>query len=73
MSNTTDPKRNLPSDKGTQNDPHKRDEDARQPGLNTISSSPNDEDNQNLTRTASDNFKKDGPGDDKADKRFDEK
>ena len=72
MENTTDPKRNRPAEKGERNDPNLRDEDARQPGLNTISSSENDDANQHLTRTASDNFKDDSAGSDKADKRFDE-
>ena len=72
MENNTDPKRNVPADKGRQNDPHMRDEDARQPGVSTISSSENDEANQHLTKTASDGFRKDGDGDAKADKSFDE-
>lgn len=72
MQETTDPKRNVPADEGRRNDPHKRDEDARQPGVNTLSSSENDEANQHLTRTASDNFQESKPGDEKADKRFDE-
>jgi len=72
MENSTDPKRNVPAEKGRRNDPHVRDEDATQPGLNTISSAPNDEANQHLTRTASDDFREDSPGDEKADKRFDE-
>lgn len=72
MEKNTDPKRNVPADKGGRADPHKRDEDARQPGLNTISSAPNDEANQHLTRTASDDFREEGEGDEKADKTFDE-
>jgi hypothetical protein len=72
MENNTDPKRNVPAEKGRQNDPHMRDEDARQPGMNTISSAPNDEANENITRTTSDSFREDEPGDEKADKRFDE-
>lgn len=72
MKKDTDPKRNLPADEGRQNDPHKRDEDARQPGVNTISPSENDEANQHLTRTASDNFREDEAGDEKADKAYDE-
>ena len=73
MENTTDPKRNLPAEEGRRNDPYKRDEDARQPGLNTNSTGPNDEINEHLTRTTSDGFREDSPGDEKADKRFDEK
>lgn len=72
MNNNTDPKRNRPSDEGKQNDPNIRDESAVQPGVSTLSTSKNDEVNQNLTRTASDSFREDGEGDDKADKRFDE-
>ena len=72
MENTTDPKRNVPAEKGRQNDPHMRDEDATQPGMNTISSAPNDDANEHLTRTTSDNFREDAPGDEKADKRYDE-
>lgn len=72
MKEATDPKRNVPSDEGRQNDPHMRDEDARQPGLNTISSAPNDGEEQHLTKTTSDTYREDSPGDEKADKRFDE-
>ena len=72
MQENTDPKRNVPAEEGRKNDPHVRDEDARQPGVNTLSSAPNDEANQHLTRTASDNFREDGDGDEKADKKFDE-
>lgn len=72
MANDKEFNRNLPSDEGKQNDPHKRDEDARQPGVSTISTSENDQDNQNITRTASDTFREDKPGEPKADKRFDE-
>ena len=73
MADKTDPKRNRTADKGTkQNDPNIRDESAVQPGVSTLSTSKNDEVNQHLTRTASDDFREDGEGDDKADKRFDE-
>ena len=68
----TDPKRNRPADKGAGNDPFLRDEDGQQPGVNTISNNDNKETNQHLTRTASDDFREDKPGDEKADKRFDE-
>lgn len=67
----TDPIRNLPSDEGKQNDPNKRDEDARQPGVSTMSSGKNDEANQHLTETAADDFREE-PRDSKADKRFNE-
>ena len=72
MNNTTDPKRNRPAEKGRRNDPNVRDEDARRSDLNTISSNDNEDVDQNLTRTTSDNFREDAPGDEKADKRFDE-
>jgi hypothetical protein len=67
----TDPTRNVPSDEGKQNDPHKRDEDARQPGVSTMSSGENDEANQHLTETASDGFREE-PKDPNGDKRFNE-
>jgi hypothetical protein len=63
--------RNRPTEKGTQNDPNLRDEDARQ-GANTMSTSNTDGGKDNLTRTSSDNFREDSPGDEKADKRFDD-
>ena len=72
MTDSTDPKRNRPSDEGKDNDPNIRDESAVQPGVSTLSTSKNDEINQHLTRTASDNFREDSGGDEKADKRFDE-
>ncbi len=72
MENTTDPKRNRPAEKGERNDPNIRDEDARQSDMNTISSNDSADTNQHLTRTASDSFREDSPGDEKADKRFDE-
>lgn len=72
MNDNTNPKRNRPADKGKQNDPDIRDESAVQPGASTLSTSKNDAANQSLTRTASDSFREDEEGDDKADKRFDE-
>ena len=69
--NNTDPKRNIPAEKGEDNDPHLRDRDAAQPGASTISSTDHDEDNQNLTRTASESFRENSSGK-KADKKFDE-
>ncbi|HZH37085.1 MAG TPA: hypothetical protein VEX65_07410 [Flavisolibacter sp.] len=63
--------RNRPTEKGTQNDPNLRDEDARQ-GANTMSTSNTDGDKDNITRKSSDNFREDSPGDEKADKRFDD-
>ena len=72
MTDSTDPQRNRPSDEGKQKDPNIRDESAVQPGVSTLSSSENDDVNQHLTRTASDDFREDSDGDEKADKRFDE-
>lgn len=72
MKEQTDPKRNRPADEGKQNDPNIRDESAVQPGVSTLSSSKNDDVNQHLTRTASDDFTEDSEGDEQADKRFDE-
>ena len=72
MEKTSDPKRNRPAKEGEGNDPHVRDEDGSQPGASTISSSENDDSNQHLTRTASDDFREDKTSDEKADKRFDE-
>jgi hypothetical protein len=72
MTGNTDPRRTRPADEGKDNDPNIRDESALQPGVNTISSSENDDVNQHLTRTASDDFREDSEGDEKADKRFDE-
>ncbi len=71
MQDEKDITRNRPTEEGRQNDPNLRDEDARQ-GANTMSSSETDSAKENITRTASDNFREDSDGDDKADKRFDE-
>lgn len=71
MQEEKDITRNRPTDVGRHNDPNLRDEDARQ-GANTMSTSETDSAKENLTRTSSDNFREDGPGDEKADKRFDE-
>lgn len=71
MNKNTDPKRNLGAEKERSDDPQLRDEDGRQPGANTISKSANDEANEHLTKTASDNFNEE-ENDKRADKRFDE-
>lgn len=71
MQEEKDITRNRPTNEGSRNDPNLRDEDARQGG-NTMSSSDTDGAKENLTRTSSDNFREDGPGDEKADQRFDE-
>ena len=66
-----DIKRNIPSDAGRRNDPHIRDESAQQPGVNTLSSSDFDEENQRTTKTAGDSFRTENWGAD-ADTAFDE-
>lgn len=71
MQEKNDITRNRPTEKGRQNDPNLRDDDGRQ-GANTMSTSETDSAKENLTRTASDNFREDSEGDEKADKRFDE-
>lgn len=67
----TDPKRQVPTEKGEHNDPNLRDESAPQPGIGTISNSNYDDDNQELTETAKDDFREDD-NDPNADKSFDE-
>ncbi|RYZ00093.1 MAG: hypothetical protein EOO11_02765 [Chitinophagaceae bacterium] len=59
-----------PTDEGRRNDPNIRDETAPQPGVNTLSSSVYDEENQRTTKTGADGFKT--PFGDKADKTFDD-
>ena len=66
-----DIKRNIPADEGRQNDPQIRDESAQQPGVSTISSSDFDDENERITKTASDNFRTENWGAD-ADPKFDE-
>ena len=61
-----DPGRNRPAEEGKKNDPDLRDQSAAQPGVQTMSSSPGDEANQNLTETARDSFRE-GDKDKKAD------
>ena len=68
----TDPKRNKPADEGRDNDPNIRDESAFQPGMSTVSSSDYDGDNEQLTKTAADDFREDVDRDKKADPAFDE-
>ena len=52
MKNTNDPHRNKTSDKGSNKDPETRDDSAIQPGVQTISDSDHDQDNEQLTDTA---------------------
>ena len=68
----TDPRRNKPADEGRDNDPNVRDESAFQPGMNTVSSSDYDEENEELTKTAADDFREDVDEDKNADPAFDE-
>jgi len=69
--NTTDPRRNVPMEKGGDNDPNLRDETAIQPGISTVSNSDYDDDNEELTETAADDFREDDI-DSKPDPSFDE-
>lgn len=69
--NTADPRRNEPTEEGRNNDPNFRDESAIQPGINTVSNSNYDNDNEELTKTAADNFEEDD-FDLGADRSFDE-
>ncbi len=64
--------RNRPSDEGRKNDPHIREESGQQPGVSTYSSSDTDEENESLTKTASDNFDNGTEFGKNADPRFDE-
>lgn len=71
MSNDKDAiERNRPAEDGRKNDPDIRDRSDMQPGVSTMSSSPTDAANQQLTQTAADNFRTSdfGAG---ADKKFD--
>jgi hypothetical protein len=57
MDEQQDRERAQPVDKGRRNDPNLRDETASQPGVNSISNSNYDDDNQRTTKTAADWFK----------------
>jgi hypothetical protein len=58
--NENDPGRNRPSEERTNNDPNVRDYSAQQPDVNTISNNENyAEENEDLTETASDDFRED--------------
>ena len=70
--NTTDPNRNKPTEAGRNNDPNLRDETAIQPGVSTVSDSNYDKDNERLTETAKDDFRKDNNVDSSPDPSFDE-
>ena len=72
MNDKHDPARNRPSEKRTNNDPNVRDEDGTQPDVNTYSSNKKSAaSNENLTKTASDNFREEDWANN-ADTRFDE-
>jgi hypothetical protein len=62
--------RNRPTEEGRNNDPMTRDDSAIQPGVQTISSSEYDEENQELTDTALGNVSKEK--DENAQPRYDE-
>ena len=64
--------RNRPVEQGRNDDPDIRDESAPQPGVNTMSPSKYDDDNQKLTKTAADDFRTGNQGDEHADPSFDE-
>ena len=64
--------RNRPSEEGRNNDTYIRDDSALQPGTNTISSSDTDVANNELTRTASDDFRTENFEEGGADRTFDE-
>ncbi len=70
--NKLNPNRNRPADKGRNNDPYTRDDSGQQPGVSTMSNSGNNEEfNERLSSTASDNFREKNFGSD-ADSAFDE-
>jgi hypothetical protein len=72
MQSKNNPERNRPADVGTRNDPDLKDQSAAQPGVNTMSSSEYDDDNQNLTKTAAENFTPNSDIDEKADPDLDD-
>jgi len=69
---TKEPRRQEATEAGRNEDPKLRDESAQQPGVNTISTSDYDKENEELTETAKDDFRPDTEKDKNADKRFDE-
>lgn len=64
--------RNQPTEEGRNNDPNLRDESATQPGISTVSNSNYDDDNEELTETAADDFREEDNSDAHADPSFDE-
>jgi len=65
-------RRNEPAEKGENNDSNLRDESALQPGISTVSKSTYDDDNEELTETAADDFREENNLDRNADPTFDE-
>jgi hypothetical protein len=70
--NTIDPRRNEPTEQGRDNDPSRRDDSAFQPGISTVSNSDYDEANEELTKTASEDFREDESSGPSPDRSFDE-
>ena len=70
MDNKNDLNRNIPTEEGRKNDPVIRDDSAIQPGVQTISNSDYDENNQQLTDTAQGDLSE--HKDENAQPRFDE-
>jgi hypothetical protein len=68
----TDPRRNKPGEEGKNDDPNLRDESALQPGINTVKNSDYDDDNEQLTKTAADDFRESDENEPGADRSFDE-
>lgn len=48
--------RNQPAEEGRNNDPVVRDDSAIQPGVQTVSKGSNDQENEQLTKTAAEDF-----------------
>jgi len=65
-------RRNEPAEKGENKDSNLRDESASQPGISTVSNSNYDDDNEELTKTAADDFREEKNLDGNADPNFDE-
>jgi hypothetical protein len=72
MNDPKEPVRNRPVEEGRNNDPDLRDESALQPGISTVSSSDTDDANDELTKTASDDFRTAEDSGENADPGFDE-
>jgi hypothetical protein len=68
----SDPKRNKSAEEGKNDDPQLRDDSGIRPGINTVSTGKNDEDDNRLTETAADNFKTENQSEAKPDRTFDQ-